>query len=1390
MTQLIDLGKLRFHFAGDWVSSTTYESNDIVKYGGNVYVYTYGLKTSGHLPTDTVYWALMIQGFKFKGAFNTATEYRVGDGVAHGGKVYIAILDGTGQTPPNATYWSQFADGIQYEGVYNQTTAYQKNDVVTLGGVVYIAKTDTTGNNPTNGTFWDRFVDGISPQSIYNAGIAYVVGDLVAYGANIYRCIVNSTGNLPTNSAYWAPFMYGFSNRGTWSNSAAYRVGEIVTYGGSTYQAKVDNTGVNPTTTLTWDKIVYGFKSRGTWATTTEYITDDVVSHGGNTYIALLPHASTIFENDLTANKWIKFNSGVRWRGNWGATTLYLKDDIVKDAVGTAYIATQDHTSSPEFGTDNTAGKWTVFVVGGAGVLPSIEAGDTGKTLAIAADGASLDWIGATQSNNVFYVAPHGTNTVTSGRNLSTPFASIKYACSQVPANSTIFVKTGTYTEQLPITIPNNVAIVGDNQRTVIVEPATGFSDDPLIPNSQATMFLMSDGSILNKMTFKGMTGWVPGATPNDVTTSTIKGVVVRLNPATPIVHKSPYVLECTAIGSGLIGALIDGSVHATGAKTMIFHGYTVISDNGIGYWVKDGGKSEIVSCFTYYCYFGYTASGGGFIRALNGNNSYGTWGATSRGFDSSETALTGTLLGQQLNFVYSGGAINVGDTVTGPAGTGIVTNVQYSADKVYIKNVTGTFTTGQALTFTSGATGTVKSGALEDQKGFVLVVNGFTTAPKVGSSISLAGDPYSYVIQSISGTHVDTSSQLVIVLAQEKVNGSAAGAAITVRTKYSQIRLTGHDFLSIGTGGVTTTNYPGVPLQPPAQGNECDEAYPGRVYYVSTDQDGNFRVGEYFRIDQATGRATLNASAFDLAGLTSLKLGSIGAQLGETINEFSSDATLAGNSNTAVPTEYAVKTYTDSKVSAANATLVNSLISTVVTLGTSDTVVPSQNAVKTYVDAGLASKQSTLSSGVNIKTINTQSILGSGDITIATGGGSIVAASGNQNMGTYFTDVSWPNTNTNSYGWIIQRTNGVASGVAQFALISGGYRDTNLGGLRATILPFQINADNSFVYGTPTDMWTNPSSPSDFSTCSLITDHKSGAFHYSGHIPWPGTSGHTMGWGTGLLNANNTASNFTNSGSTTTQGIHDHNGQYQGLPDSDGYGWYGINAGYSQSDSLTRQHWIDYNNPSSANVTIISPSANTSTSPVMQYILQENSTTANTAISGISHWRDGSNYVNARVWAPSSNSYTDYNSGKNWGYYNSGQFWGVALSNNKTLVYHGSAVMLYTAYNSRTDVTTIADPFPMENPDFGGNCIIPDGTDSWLMLENGPSSQVVVLGKWSINPITLKWTRVGGTSPFTYGGTSYLHMFNMPNNRILVWLRKGSGISNYWILNKPTTWS
>lgn len=336
MTQLIDLGKLRFHFAGDWSQSTTYETNDIVKYGGNVYVYTYALKTSGQVPTNSTYWALMVEGFKFKGVYDPTVAYRIGDGVAHGGKVYVCVLDNTNQTPPNDTYWSQFADGIQYEGTYSAVKAYQKNDVVVYGGSIYIAKVDTTGNPPTSATYWDRFVEGVSAKGVYNSSTAYVPGDLVAYG-------------------------------------------------GSLYQAKADNTNVNPTTTATWNKLVSGFANRGVWTTATQYATDEVVTFGGNTYIALLPHASTVFETDLTASKWQKFNGGIRWRGLWATATSYQKDDVVRYGAS-VYIVNTSHTSSV-FTTDLSSANIAIFAQGSDFAVPNPALATNGQVVSIQ-DGA------------------------------------------------------------------------------------------------------------------------------------------------------------------------------------------------------------------------------------------------------------------------------------------------------------------------------------------------------------------------------------------------------------------------------------------------------------------------------------------------------------------------------------------------------------------------------------------------------------------------------------------------------------------------------------------------------------------------------------------------------------------------------------------------------------------------------------------------------------------------------------------------------------------------------------------------------------------------------------------------------------------------------------------
>ena len=608
----------------------------------------------------------------------------------------------------------------------------------------------------------------------------------------------------------------------------------------------------------------------------------------------------------------IKFN----WRGIWGTSTGYVKDDVVRHS-GSSYVCVTGHTSQSTFIAD--ANKWDLMAEGTTPTTTKgdliyrdtanddrLPIGDAGQVLTVE-DGVPI-WKDNGVNDKIYYVSPDGSD-LNSGQSWGTAFATIRHACNTAVGPATVRVASGTYYETLPITVPSFVAVVGDNQRTTIVSPDSGYE--------QTTMWKMGDGAMLNKMCFIGLTGYIPYA-PNDqnIELATIGGVYVAFDSAVPITTKSPYIIECTAKSASGVGALLDGSLHASGIKSMVFHGFTVIMDGGVGYWVKDNAKSEIVSCFTYFCHVGYAATGGGKIRALNGNNSYGTYGVLASGYNSAESTLNGSLYGNQVEYTpvsLTGGSFTAGETITGgtSGATGVIQNVQAGANKLYYKIATGgPFQVGETISNGAGVTAVIATGGVTGQKGFALVVTGLSAEPKPGASIEFtSGDTFTYVIQSVSGW-INSSSKAVIILAGEKTVASLDGANIRIRYDYSNVRLTGHDFLSIGTGGVTTTNYPGAPLQPSAQGNEVIELFPARVFYVSTDQDGNFRVGEYFKVDQATGRATLNASAFDLSGLTSLKLGSIGAQLGELVNEFSSDETLSGNSNTAVPTEKAVKQY------------------------------------------------------------------------------------------------------------------------------------------------------------------------------------------------------------------------------------------------------------------------------------------------------------------------------------------------------------------------------------------------------------------------------------------------------------------------------------------------
>jgi hypothetical protein len=218
-------------------------------------------------------------------------------------------------------------------------------------------------------------------------------------------------------------------------------------------------------------------------------------------------------------------------------------------------------------------------------------------------------------------------------------------------------------------------------------------------------------------------------------------------------------------------------------------------------------------------------------------------------------------------------------------------------------------------------------------QAGSFIAVRRLLERPVVGSNIefaSLPGEFYKLVnVVSFLGANDGSYTGFLQVSPSVAVDDDLPdGDAVELRIRFSQVRLTGHDFLDIGTGGFADTNYPGTPLNQPSQVKETGDFNGGRVFYTATDQDGNFRVGDLFTIEQSTGVATLNADAFNIAGLQELSLGEV--TLGgnsASITEFSTDPFFTANSDTVVPTQRAVKAYIESQIGGGGATLnVNSV--------------------------------------------------------------------------------------------------------------------------------------------------------------------------------------------------------------------------------------------------------------------------------------------------------------------------------------------------------------------------------------------------------------------------------------------------------------------------------
>ena len=206
-------------------------------------------------------------------------------------------------------------------------------------------------------------------------------------------------------------------------------------------------------------------------------------------------------------------------------------------------------------------------------------------------------------------------------------------------------------------------------------------------------------------------------------------------------------------------------------------------------------------------------------------------------------------------------------------------------------------------------------------QIGYTIIVNNLNKLPVVGSNLTFDGNPTIYKVTSAVAVYGTVApfieANIQIAPNMTTALSPATGTVVSIRQLYSQCRLTNHDFLSIGVGNKEDSNYPYVSALNEKPQNITIEANQGRVFYTSTDQDGNFSVGDLFSVQQSTGTITLSATQFGLTGLSTLSLGGIAVGGSSVIiTQFSTDGTFTANSDTVVPTQRAIKAYITSRLS------------------------------------------------------------------------------------------------------------------------------------------------------------------------------------------------------------------------------------------------------------------------------------------------------------------------------------------------------------------------------------------------------------------------------------------------------------------------------------------
>ena len=254
---------------------------------------------------------------------------------------------------------------------------------------------------------------------------------------------------------------------------------------------------------------------------------------------------------------------------------------------------------------------------------------------------------------NIIYVAENGSDTNVGDSPLG-PFKTIKHALDFADASTsgpvTIYISPGGYEEELPLVVPANVSVVGEDFRNTFIRPTSA--------DQSKDIFHLNGESTVQNLTITDFYYDSVGDT----------GYAFRFAPNTVVTTRSPYIQNVTVITKGTTtsasdprgfasgdagkGALVDGaSVNSASEEaSMLFHSCTFITPGVDALTMTNGVRVEWLNSFTYFANRGlYAVDGvtghlstdgstvkyGAELRSIGSANVYGNYGAVADGSDS-----------------------------------------------------------------------------------------------------------------------------------------------------------------------------------------------------------------------------------------------------------------------------------------------------------------------------------------------------------------------------------------------------------------------------------------------------------------------------------------------------------------------------------------------------------------------------------------------------------------------------------------------------------------------------------------------------------------------------------------------------------------------------------